>query len=56
MFSRKLIGSLGFSHRGKYIDGRAASGGGPGGPRPGPEILGAQGETKILGPNYRTLK
>jgi hypothetical protein len=32
MFSRKLIGALGFSRRGEYIGGRAASGGGPGGP------------------------
>jgi hypothetical protein len=32
MFSGKLIGSLGFSHRGEYIGGGAASGGGPGGP------------------------
>jgi hypothetical protein len=31
MFSRKLIGSLGFSHRGEYIGGRAMLGGGPGG-------------------------
>jgi hypothetical protein len=30
MFSGKLIGSLGFSRRGEYIDGRAMSGGGPG--------------------------
>jgi hypothetical protein len=30
MFSGKLIGSLGFSCRGEYIDGRAMSGGGPG--------------------------
>jgi hypothetical protein len=29
-FRGKLIGSLGFSSRGKYIGGRAASGGGPG--------------------------
>jgi hypothetical protein len=27
-FEEKLIGSLGFSHRGEYIGGRAASGGG----------------------------
>jgi hypothetical protein len=32
MFQGKLIGSLGFSRRGEYIGGRAASGGGPGGP------------------------
>jgi hypothetical protein len=32
MFSRKLIGSLVFSCQGEYIGGRAASGGGPGGP------------------------
>jgi hypothetical protein len=32
MFRGKLIGSLGFSHRGEYIGGRAASGGGLGGP------------------------
>jgi hypothetical protein len=32
MFRGKLIGSLGFSRRGEYIGGRAASGGGPGGP------------------------
>jgi hypothetical protein len=31
MFSGKLIGSLGFSHRGEYIGRRAMSGGGPGG-------------------------
>jgi hypothetical protein len=30
MFSRKLIGRLGFSRRGEYIGGRAVSGGGPG--------------------------
>jgi hypothetical protein len=30
MFSRKLIGPLGFSHRGEYIGGRAMSGGGLG--------------------------
>jgi hypothetical protein len=29
-FCGKLIGSLGFSRRGEYIGGRAASGGGPG--------------------------
>jgi hypothetical protein len=29
MFSGKLIGCLGFSHRGEYIGGRAMSGGGP---------------------------
>jgi hypothetical protein len=34
MFRGKLIGSLCFSHRGKYIGGRAASGGGPGGLTP----------------------
>jgi hypothetical protein len=32
MFRGKLIGGLGFSHRGEYIGGRAVSGGGPGGP------------------------
>jgi hypothetical protein len=32
MFRGKLIGSLGFSRRGEYIGGRAASGDGPGGP------------------------
>jgi hypothetical protein len=32
MFCGKLIGTLGFSHRGEYIGGRAVSGGGPGGP------------------------
>jgi hypothetical protein len=32
MFRGKLIGCLGFSHRGEYIGGREASGGGPGGP------------------------
>jgi hypothetical protein len=32
MFSRKLIGSLGFSRRGEYIGERAALGGGSGGP------------------------
>jgi hypothetical protein len=32
MFCGKLIGPLGFSHRGEYIGGRAASGGGLGGP------------------------
>jgi hypothetical protein len=31
LFSRKLIGSLGFSHRGEYIGGRVALGGGLGG-------------------------
>jgi hypothetical protein len=30
MFHGKLIGSLGFSHRGEYIGGRVASGSGPG--------------------------
>jgi hypothetical protein len=34
-FRGKLIGSLGFSRRRKYIGGRAASGGGPGGSPPG---------------------
>jgi hypothetical protein len=32
MFRGKLIESLGFPRRGEYIGGRAASGGGPGGP------------------------
>jgi hypothetical protein len=32
MFRGKLIGSFRFSHRGEYIGGRAASGGGHGGP------------------------
>jgi hypothetical protein len=32
MFRGKLIGSLGFSRRGEYIGGRAASGCGPGSP------------------------
>jgi hypothetical protein len=32
MFHEKLIGFLGFSRRGEYIGGMAASGGGPGGP------------------------
>jgi hypothetical protein len=32
MFRGKLIGPLGFSRQGEYIGGRAASGGGPGGP------------------------
>jgi hypothetical protein len=32
MFSRKLIGPLGFSRQGEYIGRRAVSGGGPGGP------------------------
>jgi hypothetical protein len=32
MFHGKLIGALGFSCLREYIDGRAASGGGPGGP------------------------
>jgi hypothetical protein len=32
MFRGKLIGGFRFSHRGEYIGGRAASGGGPGGP------------------------
>jgi hypothetical protein len=32
MFRGKLIGPLGFSRRGEYIGGRAALGGGPGGP------------------------
>jgi hypothetical protein len=32
MFHGKLIGSLGFFRPGEYIGGRAASGGGPGGP------------------------
>jgi hypothetical protein len=32
MFRGKLIGPLGFPHRGEYIGERAASGGGPGGP------------------------
>jgi hypothetical protein len=32
MFRGKLIGSFRFSRRGEYIGGRAASGGGPGGP------------------------
>jgi hypothetical protein len=35
MFRGKLIGPLGFSRRGEYIGGRAASGGGPGGLTPG---------------------
>jgi hypothetical protein len=30
MFREKMIGPLGFSRRGEYIGGRAASGGGPG--------------------------
>jgi hypothetical protein len=34
-FHGKLIGPLGFSRRGEYIGGRAASGGGPGGSPPG---------------------
>jgi hypothetical protein len=34
MFRGKLIGPLGFYHRGEYIGGRAASGGGPGGLTP----------------------
>jgi hypothetical protein len=34
MFRGKLIGPLGFSHRGKYIGERAASGGGPAGLTP----------------------
>jgi hypothetical protein len=34
MFQGKLIGALGFSHRGEYIGRRAASGGGPGGLTP----------------------
>jgi hypothetical protein len=34
MFRGKLIEALGFSHRGEYIGGRAASGGGPGGLTP----------------------
>jgi hypothetical protein len=34
MFRGKLIGGLGFSHRGEYIGRRAASGGGPGGLTP----------------------
>jgi hypothetical protein len=34
MFRGKLIDPLGFSYRGKYIGGRAASGGGPGGLTP----------------------
>jgi hypothetical protein len=34
MFRGKLISPLGFSRRGKYIGGRAASGGGPGGLTP----------------------
>jgi hypothetical protein len=34
MFRRKVIRPLGFSHRGEYIGGRAASGGGPGGLTP----------------------
>jgi hypothetical protein len=33
-FRGKLIGALGFSLRGEYIGGRAASGGGPGGLTP----------------------
>jgi hypothetical protein len=33
-FHGKLVGSLGFSRRGEYIGGRAASGGGPGGITP----------------------
>jgi hypothetical protein len=32
MFHGKLIGCLGFSRQGEYIGGRAALGGGPGGP------------------------
>jgi hypothetical protein len=32
MFHEKLIGTFRFSRRGEYIGGRAASGGGPGGP------------------------
>jgi hypothetical protein len=35
MFRGKLIGPLGFSHRGEYIGRRAASGGGPAGLTPG---------------------
>jgi hypothetical protein len=34
MFREKLIGSLSFSHRGEYIAGRAAPGGGPAGLTP----------------------
>jgi hypothetical protein len=33
-FRGELIGSLGFSHRGEYIGGRAVSGGGPEGLTP----------------------
>jgi hypothetical protein len=34
MFHGKLIGPLGFSHRGEYIGERVSSGGGPGGLTP----------------------
>jgi hypothetical protein len=34
MFREKAIRSLGFSHRGEYIGGRGASGGGPAGLTP----------------------
>jgi hypothetical protein len=34
MFRGKLIGALGFSHRGEYIGGTVASGGAPGGLTP----------------------
>jgi hypothetical protein len=34
MFRGKVIGPLGFSHRGEYIGGRAALGGGPAGLTP----------------------
>jgi hypothetical protein len=53
MFSRKLIGFLGFSHRGEYIGGRAMSGGGPGAhtmPRCGQGVARAMGVWPPSGP------
>jgi hypothetical protein len=53
IFSGKLIGSLGFSHQGEYIGGRAMSGGGPGArtmPRCGQGVARAMGVWPPSGP------
>jgi hypothetical protein len=53
MFSGKLIGSLGVSHQGEYIGGRAMLGGGPGAntrPRWGQGVARATGGVAALCP------
>jgi hypothetical protein len=49
MFHGKLIGGFRFSRRGEYIGGRAASGGGPGGPTTWWHGLGASRATLCCG-------